>query len=127
MRYLSTPEDWEALRAALRVSVELARQMRDAGYPLEACSAPGALDKTTLDEFIKEKVGTMFHYSSTCRMAPLTDPFPGVVDDHLRVHGTTNLRISDASILPAVPATHPQALVYVIAEKCSDLVLAECV
>ncbi|KIJ66562.1 GMC oxidoreductase [Hydnomerulius pinastri MD-312] len=97
MRYISTPEDTFALRAALQDG--------------------------DLDAFIEQKVDTMYHYSSSCRMAPLDDALPGVVDDELRVHGIGNLRIADASIFPAVPATHPQALVYTVAEKCADMIL----
>lgn len=126
MNYLSTPEDSVALRAALRVSVELARQMRADGYPLGDVSAPPALDDASLDKFIKGKVDTMYHYSSSCRMAALDDPAPGVVDDELRVYGVDNLRIADASVLPFVPATHPQALVYAVAEKCADMVKLSC-
>ncbi|KIJ66623.1 hypothetical protein HYDPIDRAFT_151307 [Hydnomerulius pinastri MD-312] len=66
----------------------------------------------------------MIHYSSSCRMAPMDDPLPGVVDDELRVHGIANLRIADASIFPTVPSTHPQALVYAVAEKCADMILS---
>lgn len=123
MNYLSSPEDWIALRAALRVSIELARQMRADGYSLGNVNVPSALDDATLDEYIKEKVDTMYHYSSSCRMADLDDPAPGAVDDELRVYGVKNLRIADASVLPCVPATHPQALIYAVAEKCADMVM----
>ncbi|KAJ7459456.1 hypothetical protein B0H11DRAFT_2316748 [Mycena galericulata] len=123
MNYLTSPEDWAALRASLRVSVALARQMRTDGYALDDVKVPIALDDATMDEFIKTGVETMYHYSSSCRMAPQDDAFPGVVDDELRVHGISNLRICDASIFPTVPATHPQALVYAVTEKCADMML----
>lgn len=123
MNYLTAPEDWAALRASLRVSVALARQMRVDAYALDDVKVPSALDDATLDEFIKAGMETMYHYSSSCRMAPEHDPLPGVVDDELCVHGFSNLRISDASIFPTVPATHPQALVYAVAEKCADMML----
>ncbi|KAI6138460.1 hypothetical protein BKA82DRAFT_4236029 [Pisolithus tinctorius] len=102
---------------------EIARKMCDAGYPLKETYVPKSLEDADLDVFIQERADSMYHYSSTCRMAPLDDPLPGVVDNDLRVHGTTNLRIVDASIFPAVPATHPQALVYAVAEKCADMIV----
>jgi hypothetical protein len=40
----------------------------------------------------------------------------GVVDGTLKVHGTTNLRVIDASVLPFELAAHTQATVYAIAE-----------
>ncbi|KAF8176881.1 GMC oxidoreductase-domain-containing protein, partial [Mycena galopus ATCC 62051] len=125
MGYLTHPNDWAALRAALRVSVQLGRQMRANGYPLDEVAVPTAMDDDTLNTFIKDRVETMYHYSSSCRMASETDPLPGVVDPELRVHGVSNLRISDASIFPSVPAVHPQALIYAVAEKCADMVLKD--
>ncbi|KAF7376886.1 FAD/NAD-P-binding domain-containing protein [Mycena sanguinolenta] len=125
MRYLTHPKDWATLRTALRVSVQLGRQMRANGYSLDDILVPSALDNDTLDTFIRERAETMYHYTSSCRMAPEADPLPGVVDPELRVHGVSNLRISDASILPSVPAVHPQALVYAVAEKCADMMLKD--
>ncbi|KAI0052729.1 GMC oxidoreductase [Auriscalpium vulgare] len=123
MRYLTAPEDGGALRAALRVVLRIAREMREGGYPLEDLNVPTAADDASLDAYIKANMDTMYHYSSSCRMAPADDARPGVVDDELRVYGIHNLRIADASIFPDVPATHPQALVYAIAEKCADMIL----
>ncbi|KAJ7157614.1 GMC oxidoreductase-domain-containing protein [Mycena crocata] len=124
MRYLSSLKDATILRTALRVCGQLAAQMRSEGYALDDVRVPRGMDDESLDEFINERVETMFHYTSSCRMAPEDDPLPGVVDPELRVHGVSNLRISDASILPNGPAAHPQALVYAVAEKCGDMILS---
>ena len=44
----------------------------------------------------------------------------GVVDPlTLKVHGTDNLRVVDASLMPMLIATHPQSTVYAIAERVS--------
>lgn len=44
----------------------------------------------------------------------------GVVDPTtLKVYGTTNLRIVDASVMPLTLATHPQSTIYAIAERVS--------
>lgn len=45
----------------------------------------------------------------------------GVVDSHLRVHGTANLRIVDTSIIPIPLAAHIQATAYAIGEKVRAL------
>ncbi|KAI0316861.1 GMC oxidoreductase-domain-containing protein [Amylostereum chailletii] len=125
MRYLAHAADRAALRAALRVSLALAQEMSAAGYALAPVSAPATdADDAALDAFVAAHADTMYHYASSCRMAP-REPgdarSPGVVDAALRVHGVANLRIADASVFPSVPATHPQALVYAVAEKCAEM------
>ena len=125
-QYLSRPDDWSALRTSLRVTTAIARSIRDDGYPLEDLIVPDTSSDAALDKFIHERMDTMTHYTSSCRMAAADDPDgPGVVDASLRVYGVQNLRIADASIFPISPATHPQALVYAIAEKCADMILSD--
>ena len=53
-----------------------------------------------------------------CGTARLSlDILQGVVDSELRVHGATNLRIIDASVIPIIPDCRIQNTVYMIAEK----------
>ena len=47
----------------------------------------------------------------------------GVVDASLMVHGTDNLRVVDASIIPLHISANPQASIYAIAEKVGKIVL----
>ena len=49
------------------------------------------------------------------------DDRTGVVDSSLRVYGTRNLRVVDASIIPLELAMHIQATVYAIAEKAGQM------
>lgn len=118
---LTAPEDWDSLRKALKTSMCIAEEMRRGGYAVDNYDVPKSLEQPDLDDFIRERVETMYHYSSTCRMAGGSF---GVVDGELCVHGTTNLRICDASVFPDSPGTHPQALVYAFAERCAEMVLA---
>lgn len=77
----------------------------------------------TLMPAIQSGVRTEFHGSGTTSMLPLE--LGGVVDTHLRVYGTKNLRIVDAGIFPLVPAAHLQAPVYAVAEKAADIIKAD--
>ncbi|KAI6098916.1 hypothetical protein EDD17DRAFT_1759455 [Pisolithus thermaeus] len=100
------PEDLVAMCAGLWLSAEIARQMCNAGYPLKEISVPKSLEDTDLDSLMQGEGGgadSMYHYSSTCRMALLDDTLPGVVNDDFRIHGTTNLRIVGASIFSCCP------------------------
>ena len=48
-----------------------------------------------------------------------------VVDNQFRVYGTKNLRVVDASVFPRIPGYFIVTLVYMIAQKASDVILAD--
>ena len=59
---------------------------------------PEVNDLTTLTAFIRKTTSICFHSIGTCRMGEGAD---SVVSPELRVHGTDNLWIADASVIPA--------------------------
>ena len=124
LQFLADEADRVPLRAAIKLSLRLAAQMREQGYALQDALVPASESDADLDAWMHDTGRTTFHYSSTCRMAPEDDPEGGgVVDDQLRVHGVRSLRVADTSILPWILGAHLQASAVAIAEKCADMVI----
>jgi choline dehydrogenase len=75
-------------------------------------------EKVVSDEdwlaYTREMGETVFHPTSTCSMG-------SVVDAQLKVQGIQNLRVVDASVMPAVPSGNINAAVIALAEKAADL------
>lgn len=49
----------------------------------------------------------------------------GVVDDNLKVYGTSNVRVVDASVLPFQVCGHLVSTLYAVAERVSDIIKQE--
>ncbi|MEQ9240806.1 choline dehydrogenase [Roseovarius indicus] len=118
--YMSHPDDWTEMRAAIRFTREVFAQAAFAPYRGEELApGPGAQSDEALDAFIKEKVESAYHPCGTCRMG--TDPL-AVVDPDCRVHGLEALRVVDSSIMPQATAGDLNAPTLMLAERAADLI-----
>jgi len=86
-------------------------------FPGEAVQSDEALR-----EFIRRRAETIYHPVGTCKMGH--DPL-AVVDDQLRVHGLSGLRVADASIMPTLIGGNTNAPTIVIGEKAAELIRAQ--
>ncbi|KAJ6636431.1 Glucose dehydrogenase [FAD, quinone] [Pseudolycoriella hygida] len=126
--YYSSPEDVElSMKIIERV---LALEKTDAFRALNAtfykATPPDCLNfkygtNMYWECYIRHYTHTIYHYSGTCKMGLPSDK-TAVVDPRLRVKGIANLRVVDASIMPDIVSGHPNAAVFMIAEKAADMI-----
>ncbi|XP_049878383.1 ecdysone oxidase-like [Pectinophora gossypiella] len=67
--------------------------------------------------YVKNAATSLLHPVGTCAMGP-----QGVVDERLRVHGISNLRVIDASVMPKITSGNTNAPTMMIGERSSDLI-----
>lgn len=116
--YMSTEQDWQEFRDAIRITREIMAQPALDPYRGREIS-PGidVQSDEELDAFVREHAETAFHPSCSCKMG--TDDM-AVVDDQGRVHGLQGLRVVDASIMPIITTGNLNAPTIMIAEKIAD-------
>jgi choline dehydrogenase-like flavoprotein len=81
---------------------------------------------TTLEqarEILPINSATNYHPCGTCSMAK--EELGGVVDERLKVYGTRNVRVCDASVLPVIPRGNILTAVYAYAEKAAEIIVRE--
>ena len=123
-RYLSEGADLQSLRRGLRLARELVKQQAfgDVLGP-EVFPGPAVQTDAELDAYIRESLHTANALVGTCRMGRAADP-DAVVDPSLKVIGTRNLRVVDASVMPFIPGGQTGAPTTMIAERAADLIRA---
>ncbi|KAM0331267.1 hypothetical protein ACHAQA_002937 [Verticillium albo-atrum] len=134
--FITDDRDWLVARKAARFAMHFIERFRTTGYPFETVwhRAPGLKAGTTegswrdatdeeIDAFVKKRIASTLHATSTCRMAKEAEG--GVVGQDLKVHGFRNLRVADASVFPMILSAHTVAATYMVAERCADFVKSE--
>ena len=114
------PGDLDAMVRALRLSRSIYAQSPLRDLIVREC-LPGAdlQSGTDLAAHIRANATHRSHPVGTCRMGA---DDAAVVDAALRVRGIDGLRISDASIMPAIPGGNTNLPVMMIGEKAADLI-----
>jgi choline dehydrogenase len=118
--YMSTEQDWQEFRDAIRITREIMNQPALDPYRGREIS-PGieVQSDEELNAFVREHAETAFHPSCTCKMG--SDEM-AVVDGQGRVHGMQGLRVVDASIMPQIITGNLNATTIMIAEKIADAI-----
>ncbi len=118
--YLSEAADVDALVAGIQTAREIATRSPLAAH-LASEHLPGVdvSDVDALRDYVRGNVETLYHPVSTCAMGTRED---SVVDPDLRVRGVADLRVVDASVMPAAPRGNTNAPTIAIAERAADLI-----
>ncbi|KAH8409085.1 hypothetical protein KR009_006549, partial [Drosophila setifemur] len=127
--YLTEPQDVATLMRGYRYieSLEQTQSFRDhqaeiAYLPIEECDS--------LADYRSEKYWrcyakyfsiTCYHQSGTVKMGPPENP-SSCVSPRLLLHGLRNLRVADASIMPAVVSANTNAATVMIGERVAQFI-----
>jgi len=115
-------EDLDSVVAGIRFVRKLTAELKAENAIAEE-EQPG--DACQSDDELREYVRSTawgHHASCTCPIGARDSG--GVLDGNFRVHGTTGLRVVDASVFPRIPGFFIVSAVYMVAEKAADVILA---
>ncbi len=119
--YLATNADCQMMLEGFRLIRRIAEMPAfQAMAEREMEPGPDLQSDDALLEHIRGDSWTVFHQCGTARMG--SDPVHAVVDERLRVHGVTGLRVADASIFPTIPSGNTNAPAIMVGEKASDII-----
>jgi choline dehydrogenase len=121
--YLDDPRDVETLVRGTRRAREIAAASPLDGFRGEEVWPGEELQSDEgIAEHIRQTVQTNYHPVGTCKMG---DDALAVVDDRLRVHGVSGLRVVDASVMPRITSGNTNAPTIAIAERAAEFIRGE--
>ncbi len=113
--------DERILVAGLKLAREIARREPLASWVArELAPGPEVVGDAELGAYARATHNTVYHPAGTCRMG-IDDDAP--VDPDLRVRGTDNVRVADASVFPSMVSVNPALTCMIVGEACADRVL----
>jgi choline dehydrogenase len=122
--YLSTEQDKREWVEAIRVTREILDQPALAPFSGgELSPGPSVQTDAEILDWVARDAETALHPSCTAKMGPASDPLAVVDPLTMKVHGTSGLRVADASAMPYVTNGNIYAPVMMLAEKAADLIL----
>jgi choline dehydrogenase-like flavoprotein len=109
----------EAIRSVRRMTAPM---LREGLMTAEELPGPDVQSDAELAGFVRDHAWG-HHASCSCAIGPRVQG--GVLDSAFRVHGTSGLRVVDASVFPRIPGFFIACAVYMVAEKAAALLLRE--
>ena len=122
-KHLEARPDRKDLVDGVRLARTMIRQpVWDTYRGQELRPGPDVISDSDIETFIRQRTGTSYHPSGTCRMGADAE---AVVDIQARVKAVQRMRVVDASIMPRVVTGNLNAPVMMMAEKISDRILGK--
>jgi choline dehydrogenase len=123
LNLLQTEDDRAAFRRFMRFTRHFLQTEPARGLiSREVVPGPTVDTDAQIDAFVRSRVATAMHPTSTCAMGTGAE---AVLDSQLRVRGLTGLRVVDCSSMPRIPGGNTNVPVIMLAEKASDLILGK--
>jgi choline dehydrogenase len=115
-------EDLQAMTEAIAFIRRMMSGLTANGDAEEVWPGRNVTDAALKEWIMNEAWG--HHASCSCKLGAASDG-TAALDKDFRVRGTTNLRVVDASVFPYIPGFFIVTPVYMIAEKASEVILAD--
>jgi choline dehydrogenase len=121
LNFATDPRDLRRLVEGVRLAWQIAHQPEIARHThhVALLSEETMGSDDALAAYVRATVSTQFHPCGTARMGPVGDPM-AVVDQHCRLRTIPNLRVVDASVMPAIPRANINLTCIMIGEHVSD-------
>ncbi|MCZ8353693.1 MAG: GMC family oxidoreductase N-terminal domain-containing protein [Cyclobacteriaceae bacterium] len=120
-QYLSHETDRKVMVAACKHAIETLEQNAFDAYRIRNHVPANRISDEALLDHIAQSAECVYHPVGTCKMG---NDEMAVVDAELKVYGTENLRVVDASVMPVISSGNTNAPVIMIAEKAADMIKA---
>lgn len=120
--YLSTETDCRTVVEGVNIARRIARHAPLTSKISEEYRPHADLPMDDYDatlDWARSNTASIYHPTGTCKMG---QDKGAVVDEQLRVHGLTGLRVADCSIMPEIVSGNTNAPAIMIGEKASDLI-----
>jgi choline dehydrogenase len=126
LNFADSPEDLRRLVAGVRLAWQIAHQPEITCHTdhVAVLTEEAISSDDALVAYVRATLATQFHPCGTARMGPPGDAM-AVVDQHCRLRAIRNLRVVDASVMPAIPRANINLTCIMIGERVSDWMRAE--